>query len=222
MCKLSLAGLLCLVFTFASSQTGSTKYQTGTIIGVERHQESDSNASTQYDVSVQIEDTIYILLYTPSHGAKTVEYAVGIDRLFLVNYDKLITPVVPDGQAELPILRTRKLSPKAAIDWSKAPGQYFSMKMKNLTQNLNLSDEQRAKIKPIAEQESAEAGGVIFTDVVPRKERLNQWGKIVRKSDAKMKSILSEVQWRKLQEMRKNQKRELTDLIAGQEGKIKE
>jgi hypothetical protein len=55
---------------------------------------------------------------------------------------------------------------------------------------------------------------VIFTPVVSRKERLSQWEKIVRSSDGKMKPILTEDQWRKLQEMRKDQKRELKDLIA--------
>jgi hypothetical protein len=79
---------------------------------------------------------------------------------------------------------------------------------------LNLSDEQQARIKSIAEQESSEAKAVIFTPVVSRKERLSQWEKIVRASDVKMKSILTEEQWRKLQEIRKDQKRELKDLIA--------
>jgi Spy/CpxP family protein refolding chaperone len=118
------------------------------------------------------------------------------------------------GHAELPILSTKQLPPQPAIDWSKAPGQYFVMKMKNLSTSLSLSDEQQASIKPIAEQESAEAGAVIFTPVVSRKERLSQWEKIIRSSDMKMKTILTEEQWRKLQELRKDQKRELKDLIA--------
>jgi predicted DNA-binding ribbon-helix-helix protein len=88
------------------------------------------------------------------------------------------------------------------------------MKMKNLSTSLSLSDEQQPRIKSIAEQESAEAGAVIFTPVVSRKERLRQWEKIVRASDTKMKSVLTEEQWRKLQEIRKDQKRELKDLIA--------
>jgi Spy/CpxP family protein refolding chaperone len=91
------------------------------------------------------------------------------------------------------------------------------MKMKNLSTSLNLTEEQEARIKPIAQQESAEAGGVIFTPVVPRKERFGQWQKLVRKSDAKMKPILTEAQWQKLLEIRKDQKRELRELIAKQD-----
>ena len=187
---------------------------------VQRHQESPSSpesAEARYDVTVQIDDTIYVVLYTPPYGSNTVEYSVGLEVLFAVGRDVLILPGKRDGQEELPILRTNKLPPKPAIDWSKAPGQYFSMKMKNLSTSLHLSEEQQAKIKPIAEQESAEAGGVIFTPVVPRKERLRQWEKIVRKSDAKMRPILSEAQWLKLQEIRKDQKRELTELITEQD-----
>ena len=82
------------------------------------------------------------------------------------------------------------------------------------TKQLNLTADQQASIKSIAEQESAEAGAVIFTPVVSRKERLSQWEKIVRSSDVKMKPILTAEQWGMLQEMRKDQKRELKDLIA--------
>jgi len=198
-------------------QTASPKYQPGTVLAVQRHQESPSspqNTPARYDVTVQVDDTVYVVLYTPPYGSNTVEYSVGLEMLFAVGNDVLILPGKRDRQEELPILRKNKLPPKPAIDWSRAPGQYFSMKMENLSTSLHLSEEQQARIKPIAEQESAEAGGVIFTPVVPRKERLSQWEKIVRKSDSKMRPILSEAQWQKLQEIRKDQKRELRELIT--------
>lgn len=223
MYRLSFVLLVCLASLFAPCQTSSPKYQPGTVLAVQRHQNPSSpdNSVTQYDVTVQVDDTVYVVLYTPPYGSNTVEYSVGIEVLFAVGKDVLILPGKRDGQEELPILSTKKLPPKPAIDWSKAPGQYFSMKMKNLCTNLNLSEEQQTKIKPIAEQESAEAGGVIFTPVVSRKERLGQWEKIVRKSDAKMKPILSEAQWQKLQGIRKDQKRELVELIAKLDSKEK-
>jgi Spy/CpxP family protein refolding chaperone len=52
---------------------------------------------------------------------------------------------------------------------------------------------------------------------VARKERFGQWEKLVRKSDAKMKPILTEAQWQKLLEIRKDQKRELKELITKQD-----
>ena len=217
--RLSLALMLCIGVVSAPCQTGSSKYQPGTILTVQHHQASSSDteaAPTQYDVSVRIDETVYVVLYTPSHGSNTVEFSEGLEFLFSVGKETLTlaTPGTRDGNTELPILRTTKLPPQPAIDWSKAPSQYYSMKMKNLSTELNLSEEQQAKIKPIAEQESAEAAGVIFTPVVSRKERLSQWQKIVQSSDAKMIPILSEAQRQKLQEIRKDQKRELKELIA--------
>ena len=211
--------LVVLLWSFVSlaalCQT-SPKYLPGTILAVERHEDPASDSSgapTRYDVSIKIEDTIYVVLYTPPQGSNAVEYSPGIERLFSVGTDALRYPE-HDGHADMPILRTQKLPPEPAIVWSKAPSQYFSMKMKNLCESLNLSEEQQAKIKPIAEQESAEAGHVIFTPVVSRKERFSQWEKIVRASDAKLKPILSEAQWQKLQDIRRDQKRELKELIA--------
>jgi hypothetical protein len=219
--RLSLA-ILCIAIATALSQTSSPKYQPGTILAVQQHQAapSDSEAApAQYDVSIRIDQTVYVVLFTPSHGSKSVEFSEGLEFLFSVGKDTLTfaAPGSRDENEELPILRTTKLPPQPAIDWSKAPGQYFSMKMKNLSTELSLSDEQYAKIKPIAEQESAEAGSVISTPTVSRKERLSQWEKIVRLSDEKMKPILSQTQWQKLQAIRKDQKRELKELIAKQD-----
>ncbi|HEV2732898.1 MAG TPA: hypothetical protein VGV15_22940 [Terriglobales bacterium] len=219
MYRLSLVVLFCISPLLLHGQSTSPKYVPGTILAVERHPEAPAdNSLVRYDVSVQIDDTEYVALYTPPYG-HSVEYSAGLEFLFSVGKDTLTlaTPGTRDGNAELPILRTKKLPPQPAIDWSKASGQYFSMKMKNLSTSLNLTEEQQAKIKPIAEQESAEASGVIFTPVVPRKERLGQWQKLVRKSDAKMKPILTEAQWQKLLEIRKDQKRELSELIAKQD-----
>jgi Spy/CpxP family protein refolding chaperone len=185
-------------------------------MAVGHHEDASSgdNELAQYDVSVRIDGTVYVVLYSPPSGANIVEGVVGREFLFRVGPKTLTFPERFGTNTELPILATKELPPRPAIDWSKAPGQYFVMKMKNLSTNLNLTDEQQARIKSIAEQESAEAGAVIFTPVVSRKERLDQWEKIVRSSDGKMKAILTEEQWRKLQEMRKDQKRELKGLIA--------
>jgi len=217
MYRFSLVLLLCFAGLPSVAQATSPKYAPGTILSVERHQEAPADTSlVRYDVKVQIDDTAYLVLYTPAYGSNTVEYSAGLELLFSIGKDTLTlaTPGKRDSNAELPILTTTRLPPQPLIDWSKAPGQYFSMKMKNLSTNLDLTEEQQAKIKPIAEQERAEAGGVIFTPVVSRKERLKSWDKLVKKCDARMKPILTDAQWKKLQEMRKEQKRELSDLIA--------
>jgi hypothetical protein len=212
--------LMCFAIISAPCQTSAPKYQPGTVTAVERHPapSGSDTGSIQYDVTVRIDDTEYVVLCTPPSGSNTVEYSVGHELLFAVGKDALIL-ATPGKRTntELPILRTTQLPPQPAIDWTKAPSQYYSMKMKNLSLALDLSEDQQAKIKPIAEQESAEASGVIFTPVVSRNERLSQWEKIVRSSDVKMKPVLSQVQWQKLQEIRKEQKQELKDLIAKQD-----
>jgi Spy/CpxP family protein refolding chaperone len=214
--KLTIIFLMWIVPLATPCQAASSKYQPGTIMAVERHEDASAgdNKLARYDVSVRIDDTVYVVLYTPPNGANIVERAVGHEFLFRVGENTLRFPERFGGHTELPILATKELPPQPAIDWSKAPGQYFVMKMKNLSTSLNLSDEQQARIKSIAEQESSEAKAVIFTPVVSRKERLSQWEKIVRSADVKMKPILTAEQWGKLQEMRKDQKRELKDLIA--------
>lgn len=214
--NVAVAFLIWAVPLTAVCQISSSKYLPGTIMAVERHEDGSSgdNKAQQYNVSVRIDDNLYEVLYTPRDGTNIVEYSVGHEFLFRVGQNTLTFPEKFGNNTELPIIGTKKLPPQPAIDWSKAPGQYFIMKMRNLSTNLNLSDEQQTRIKRIAEQETAEAGGVIFTPVVSRKERLSKWEKIVRSSDEKMKPILTQEQWQKLQQMRKDQKRELRDLIA--------
>lgn len=218
--------LLCLIIaiiSLASSGLGqvSPAYQRGTIMAVQRHMPTpgETTNSAQYEVAVQVGNVRYVVLYTPPKGANSVEYAAGRDLLVLVGDHTLTFPSKLSGTTEVPILRREALQGKSGIDWSKAPSQYFTMKMQNLSDSLDLNDEQRAKLKPIAEQEAGEAGQVCFTSVVPRQERLKRWEKIVRSSDEKMKSFLSRAQWQKLQELRKEQKQELKDLIARSDDK---
>lgn len=226
--RVSMGNLGCALVTFiiisALSGVAATRYQPGTIVEVKPHQgesAAQNDETKQYDVSVKIGDAIYVVLYSPKSGANAVEYSSGLELLFLVGKNTITFPNRFGENLDLPILQTKKLPPQPAIDWSKAAGQYFSMKMNNLSTSLNLSDDQKAKVKPIAEQESAEAGQVCFTPVVPPRERLKQWEKLVRSSDEKMKPILSEVQWQKLQQMRTEQRRELRDLVSAKEAQAR-
>ncbi len=92
----------------------------------------------------------------------------------------------------------------------KAGGStYFTAKIENLTQQLNLSPEQVAKLKPIAEQEVGYLNEIHGNSVLSRKDKLKRLEEIVRNSDAQMKPMLSPDQWQKLQTMRKQQKSEL-------------
>jgi len=168
----------------------------------------------RYDVSLKIRNTMYVVLYTPPNGANSVEYAAGIDMLFLVGKDSVTFNSKMTGTTAMPILRTESLPEEPVLDWSKAPGKYFSMKLQHLSESLDLSSDQRSRIKPIIEQEAGEAAQVCFTSTLSVQDRLNRWEMIVHSSDDKMKPVLSQAQWQTLQEIRKEQKQELKQLMA--------
>jgi hypothetical protein len=211
--------LLCLAPVQVFCQSSAPKYQPGTITAVAVHQpapgEQPSDA-LKYDLSIVIGDTNYLVLYTPPNGAKTVESAAGLDFLFLVGSDTLTINRGPTGTAELPILRRETLPAKSGMDWSKAPSQYYSLKLENLTRVLTLSDDQQARIKPILENEAGELRTLWKNSAVSSKDKLNTLEKIVRSSDKKMKPLLSEDQLRILADLRKNQKQELKRRIDEQ------
>jgi len=196
-------------------QTPAAKYQPGTITAVTRHQNTAAEGDpgiARYEVSIKVGNTIYVGLYTPPDGSNQVEYSAGLERLVSIGTDTLTLPS-RSGTVEVPILRRETLPAQSGFDISKAPGQYFTMKMQNLTENLNLTDEQQTKIKPIVEQERGEVGAECLTTTIPRKERFKKWEKIVLASDTKMKPILTSAQWQKLQDIRKEQKQDLKKIL---------
>lgn len=210
----TLAVLLIVWMSVAAiSQPPSDKYVRGTIVSVARHPGA-TQEQAQYDVSVRVGDTVYVCLYSPPNGANFVEYSSGLDLLVLIKEDSLTFPSKLTGSTTVPILRKETLPSQPVLDWSKAPSQYFAMKMKNLTESLDLAEDQQQKIKPILEQEAFEAGQVCFNPAYPRQERLSRWSRIVGMSDEKLKPLLTNPQWSKLQEIRSGQKKELKKLLS--------
>lgn len=213
---LKCVGLLLVISTALAAfcQNPSASYQLGTIMGVTRHPNAAGESDiARYDVTLKVGNNVYVVLYSPPQGQNTVRYAAGMDILVLVEdnsirFNKLGTA------GEAPIVRREALPIEKTVDWSKAPGQYFSMKMQNLTERLSLTDEQRSKIKPIAEQEAGELGYLWGNPVVSDKDKLKRLEKVVRASDAKIKPILSPEQQAKLEQMRIEQRQELNTLIA--------
>lgn len=198
----------------AFSQSSSSTYQPGTIMGVTPHPTMPGEPDViRYDVTLKVGNNVYVVLYTPSQGQNTVEYAAGMDVLVLVESNSIrFTKLGTTG--EVPIERREALPIQNTIDWSRAPGQYFSMKMQNLTERLSLTHDQQAKIKPIAEQEASELGYLWGNPALSDKEKLKHLEKVVQSSDAKIKTILSPEQLAKLEQMRTEQKQELDTLIA--------
>ena len=197
----------------AFCQSQSSTYEPATITGVTRHPNAAGESDARYDVTLKVGNNVYVVLYTPPLGQNTVQYAAGMDVLVLVENNTIrFTKLGTTGEAT--IEHREALPIENTIDWTKAPGQYFSMKMQNLTERLSLTDDQRAKIKPIAEQESSELGYLWGNPALSDKDKLKQLEKIVRASDTKIKPILSPEQQTKLEQMRAEQKQELDTLIA--------
>ena len=219
MCKQLRLILICMSAFSILGQATSSKYQPGTITAVTTHQNTPGETgeeAARYEVSVKIRNVIYVVLYTPRYGSNTVEYSPGIEMLFLVGDKTLKFNSTTSGTTEVPILRREILPAESGLDWSKAPSQYFSMKQRHLSEALGLTDDQQANIKPLIEQEASEAGKILWTPVVSPEDRLKQYQKIVKASDAKIKRFLSPTQVSTLVQLRKQQKVELKELIAEQ------
>jgi hypothetical protein len=203
----------------APGQTLSAKYQPGTITAVTKHKSAPGDSGedvTRYDVSVKIGNVQYEVLYTPLKGANSVEYSPGIEMLFSVGSDTLTFNSKLSGTTQVPILRREVLPASSGLDWSKAQSQYFAMKQQHLSEALNLTDDQQARIKPMLEQEAGEASMFLWDPILPRKEKLKRYERLVADSDAKIKPNLFPTQVDELLKLRKQQKAELKGLVSKQ------
>ena len=104
MLKIIGLSLLCLSAVLGFSE--SAKYEVATITKVKPHQAVVDNSTepTSYEVSLQVENTTFVVLYTPVPTTDTVKYATGHDVLISVG-DKTIRYSDLLGRSiELPIL----------------------------------------------------------------------------------------------------------------------
>jgi hypothetical protein len=99
-------------FTLPAVCQSTRKYQVGTITAVERSRDGGNASSepTSYDVSVQVNGTVYVVRYKDPLGSNIIEYAAGRDLLVFVG-DKTITYNDMLGRSwDVPIL-SRKPAP---------------------------------------------------------------------------------------------------------------
>ena len=103
---LRLVGLFLIFLTmFPAFGQSTSKYQVGTITEVKAHQAAGSGVSdvANYDVSIKVGDTIYVVLYTPALGEDTVKYVTGRDLLVLVGKNKITYNDILGRSYEVPI-----------------------------------------------------------------------------------------------------------------------
>ena len=76
---------LCLL-SFPALCQSTSKYRVATILEVKEHQAAEHGASdaASFDVSVKVDDTLYVVLYTPGLGELPPTYVAGREMLVLV------------------------------------------------------------------------------------------------------------------------------------------
>jgi hypothetical protein len=87
----------------------NSSYQIGTIMEVKRHEPSSNSGHNQYDISVRVGDTLYLVLYTAAPGAKTAEYSAGTDRPVLINRDTMTFSDLRGNPVAVPILSRKSI-----------------------------------------------------------------------------------------------------------------
>jgi len=139
--------LVCSITLPLFCQPTSPKPQVATIMAVNLHQkdaESGGGAGTQYDVSLKVDDAIYVVLFTPLSGSTSVEYSVGMNVVVQVGTQSIKFTKL-GRTSEVPIMRRESVPAATDLDWSRAPGEYFAQKLKHLSEKLGLTPEQQAK-----------------------------------------------------------------------------
>ena len=89
-----------------------SKYQVAQIVAAKVHQPIEDPRAVRYDVTVQVADTEYVVLYTPPETIDVVEYKLGHDGLVLVGADNIKWYDMLGRPREAPILRRRTIPPK--------------------------------------------------------------------------------------------------------------
>ncbi len=102
--KLTAVIALCLL-TFPALCQSTSKYEVGSITEVKPHRAAPHGSSdvASYDVSVKVRDTIYLVLYTPSLGESTPEYAAGRELLVLVGKNTITYNDILGRSFDVPI-----------------------------------------------------------------------------------------------------------------------
>lgn len=87
----------------------TSKYQVATIVEVKPHQAVGAGLFdvTSYDVSVEVGDTVYVVLYTPPLGESDVKYFGGRELLVLVGKSTITYNDILGRSFEAPIQRKR-------------------------------------------------------------------------------------------------------------------
>jgi len=102
----AVAVLICTVAITASGQSSTPKYEAGTVMAVQPHK-ADANgpqSDRRYDISVQVGNMLYVVLYTQPPGTISPEYRTGLSTPVLVKGNTLRFNDSLGRSRELPIV----------------------------------------------------------------------------------------------------------------------
>ena len=77
--------------------------------------------------------------------------------------------------------------------------------LKHLTKQLNLSDDQQAKLKPILEDQRKQMDGIRNDSSLSREDRFGKMQELRQSSDTQIKSVLNDDQQKNFDKMREDQ-----------------
>jgi hypothetical protein len=132
--KMMIVILVCgLAIPAISQSSGSSKYWPGTIMAVTPHRTGpgENASSSIYDVSVKVDNTLYVVLYTQPPGTIDPQYRTGLEVLVSVGRNTMKFNDQLGRSQELPILSRRTLS--ATKSQSVHPISAYSL-IRTLTQ----------------------------------------------------------------------------------------
>jgi hypothetical protein len=97
----------------------SAKYEVATIVDVKPHRTANGDSSSavpSYDVSLKVEDIVYLVLYTDALGTSTVKYAAGREVLVRLGKSTITYNDILGRSREVPIISQK---PDRTISQSK-------------------------------------------------------------------------------------------------------
>ena len=104
--------VICMYFTALTAFSQSTSnYEVATIMDVKVHQTAGDPSSdvTSYDVTLKVENTLYVVLYTPPLQQSTVKYATGRNLLVSIGKTKITSNDMLGRSVDSPILSQRQV-----------------------------------------------------------------------------------------------------------------
>ena len=105
---ITLSIALFILAPVASPGRTTKKWVTGTIMDVKRHDaKEEPSTADRWDVSVQVGDTIYVVLVTAPPGNAGIEYRKGMDKNVLVGEKTITFNDLLGRTYVMPIINTR-------------------------------------------------------------------------------------------------------------------